>query len=222
MKILGILGSPRENGNTSLLLDAVLDGAAKAGAQTQKIGVAGLELNFCIACGKCHSTGKCFMEDGASMLQQKMMAADGIVLASPKYIGGITAQLKTVLDRFSVGVHCFLLDGKYGASVTTAGGDALPGPAEYANQCLRGFGAQTVGIVAAQARGVGALVDQETVLAQAADLGRDLVAAIAQKRQYPDQQQAHAVFFERMKNLVAFMGDHAPFQIEHWRKMGWL
>ena len=70
--------------------------------------------------------------------------------------------------------------------------------------------------------GSGALVNQETVLAQAADLGRDLVAAINEKRQYPDQQQARAVFSERMKRLVTMTGDRAPFQIEHWRKMGWL
>jgi len=222
MKILGILGSPHDKGNTALLLDAVLDGAAKAGAETEKVGVAGLELNFCIACGKCHATGKCFRDDGAAMLQTKMMAADGIVLASPNYLQSISAQLKTVLDRFTVGIHCFLLDGKYGASVVTSGGDSLAGPAEYANQCMRSFGVQTVGALGAQGMGSGALVNQETVLAQAADLGRDLVAAINEKRQYPDQRQARAVFSERMKRLVTMTGDHAPFQIEHWRKMGWL
>lgn len=168
MKILGILGSPHDKGNTALLLDAVLDGAAKAGAEIEKIGVAGLELNFCIACGKCYATGKCFRDDGATMLQAKMMAADGIVLASPNYFQSITAQLKVIFDRFSVGVHCFLLDGKYGASVTTAGGDSLPGPAEYANACLRAVGARTVGALGAQGMGSGALMNQEAVLTQAA------------------------------------------------------
>jgi multimeric flavodoxin WrbA len=222
MKILGILGSPRNNGNTALLLDAALDAAAGAGAETEKIGVAGLDLGFCIACGKCYGTGECIYDDGVTMLQSKMKEADGIILASPNYIRTVTAQLKTLMDRSSLHVHCFLFSGKYGASVVTAGGNAGTEIAEFANEYLQACGAQTVGVVGAQGAGVGALVDQEAALARAAALGEDLAAAIREKRQYPDQAAAHAAFAERMKQLVQMMAEHAPFQLEHWQNQGWL
>ncbi len=222
MKILGILGSPRDRGNTVLLLDAALAAAAEAGAQTEKVGVSDLDLNFCIGCGKCYATGQCIYDDGVTMLQSKMMEADGIILASPNYIQSVTAQLKTLMDRSSLHIHCFLFDGKYGASVATTGGAGAEQVAEFANQYLQVCGMQTVGIAAAQAAGVGALVEQEAALARATALGTDLVAAIGERREYPDQMAAHEVFAEHMKQLVVAMSDMAPFQVEHWRKMGWL
>lgn len=222
MKVFGILGSPRNAGNTVLLLDAALGGAAEAGADTEKVGVSGLDLGYCVACGRCYATGACFRNDDVTMLQGKMMEADGIILASPNYIRSCTAQLKALMDRSSLHIHCFLFTGKYGASVATAGGGGEEQVAQFCNQYLQACGAQTVGIAAARAAGVGALVDQEAALGRAADLGRDLVAAIREQRQYPEQAQAHAALFERMKQLVLNMGEKAPFQLEHWQKMGWL
>ena len=222
MKILGILGSPHNNGNTVLLLDAVLDAAAQAGAEVEKINVAGLDLKFCIACGKCYSSGDCIYNDDVVMIQKKMIEADGIVLASPNYLRSTTAQLKTIFDRFSVGVHCFLLDGKYGASVTTAGAGDDANVAELSNGYMQACGAQIVGAVGAAGAGSGAIADQDKKLAAAADLGRDMVAAIKEKRCYQDQLDAHKSFSELMKSLVIMMGDHAPFQLDHWKKQGWL
>lgn len=222
MKIIGILGSPRTRGNTVLLLDAALAAAAEAGAQTEKLGLAGLELNFCTGCGRCYATGECIHDDGVTMLQAKMMEADGIILASPNYIRSVTAQLKTLMDRSSLHIHCFLFTGKYGASVATTGGGGAEAVAEFANDYLRACGARTVGIAVAQGAGVGALVDQEAAVARAAALGADLVAAIREQREYPDQAIAHESFCEQMKQLVTVMGDRAPFQFEHWEKMKWL
>jgi len=222
MKILGILGSPHNHGNTVLLLDALLHAAAQAGAETEKIGVAGLDLKFCIACGECYRTGTCIYTDDVVNIHAKMMEADGIVLASPNYFRSTTAQLKTIFDRFSVAVHCFFLDGKYGASVTTAGSGDDTSVADLSNGYLQICGAQTVGTVGATGAGIGAIVDQEAALARAVELGTDLVAAIQEKRVYPDQMAAHAAFSEHMKDLVLMMGERAPFQVVHWKKMGWL
>jgi multimeric flavodoxin WrbA len=222
MRVLGILGTPHKKGNTVLLLDAVLKGAEAAGAETEKVGVADLDMDYCIACGKCYAAGQCIYDDGVETLKTKMLAADGIVLASPNYMHTVTAQMKTLMDRCSLWVHCFLLEGKYGAAVASAGGSGEEQVAEYENEFLQLCGAETVGLVAAKAAGVGALMDQEAVLARAEDLGRDLVAAIREKRGYPDQAAAHAQFAERMKELVLRMAEKAPFQYERWEKMGWL
>jgi len=222
MKILGILGSPRDKGNTALLLEAVLKGAQAAGAETELIGLAGRDLQFCVACGRCYATGACIHEDDVEMLKAKLAEADGIVLGSPNYMRSVTAQLKTLMDRCSLHVHCFLWTGKYGAAAATAGGSGEEQVAEFLTEFLQHCGARTVGVAAAKGAGVGALVDQEAALTGAASLGQDLVAAIREKRTYAAQDSAHAAFSQRMKELVTRMADKAPFQYEHWETMGWL
>jgi multimeric flavodoxin WrbA len=222
MKVLGILGTPHVKGNTVLLLDAALAGAAAAGAETENVNLAGLKLEFCVACSRCLKTGECFYDDDVEPLKEKMAAADGMLLAAPNYINNVPAQLKVVMDRCSLQIHTQAWLGKYGAAVATAGGSDEDAVAEYMNHFLRTCGAQTVGIATARAAGVGALLDPEAALARAEALGKDLVAAIAEKRTYPEQAAAQAVFKERMHQLVLHMADHAPFQYEYWEKMGWL
>ena len=222
MKVLGILGSPRKSGNTSLLLDAVLKGAQDAGAQVESVSVASMNMHCCVACGKCQATGNCIFEDDIEAVKAKMIEADGIVLASPNYMLSVTAQLKTIMDRCSLYVHCFMLQDKYGVAVATAGGGGEEQVAEYENAFLQLCGAQTVGMATALGAGVGALVEQDAAIAKATALGHDLVAAISEKRQYPEQAEAHAAFFPRMKHLVTAMAEKCPFQREYWAEKGWL
>jgi multimeric flavodoxin WrbA len=222
MRILGILGSPHKGGNTNLLMEAALAGAAAAGAETEKVSLGDLDMKFCVACAKCYADGECIHKDDVEPLKAKMVEADGVVLGSPNYMHTITAQMKALMDRCSLHVHCFLLEGKYGAAVATAGGSGEEQVADYENEFLRLCGARTVGIAAAKAAGPQALLDQEAALERAAAMGRDLVAAIREKREYPGQAEAHAAFFPRMKELVTRMGDKCPFQYDHWRSKGWL
>ncbi len=222
MRVLGILGSPHNTGNTALLLEAVLEGAQQAGAVTEMARLADLDLEFCVACGRCYAVGECIHDDDAERVKQKMGAADGLVLASPNHMNGVTAQLKTLMDRCALQVHCAMWRGKYGAAVATAGGSGEEEVAEFANAFLRHCGAQTVGLATARAAGVGALQDQPAALERARTLGRDLVAAIIEKREYPEQQAEIAALAERMRQLVLRMAEHAPFQYEYWESMGWL
>ena len=66
------------------------------------------------------------------------------------------------------------------------------------------------------------LVDEAAALARAEALGRELVAAIAERRAYPEQQPARDELFGRMKWLVTAWGEAYPAQYEHWRERGWL
>jgi multimeric flavodoxin WrbA len=222
MKVLGILATPHVKGNTVLLLEAALAGAAGAGAETEKITLAGLSLEFCVACSKCHATGECIYEDDAEAIKTKMDAADGIILGAPNYINCVPAQLKVLMDRCSQQIHLRRWLGKYGAAVATAGGSEEERVAAYENEFLRACGAQTVGTATALGAGVGVLQDQEAALARAQALGADLVAAINEQRQYPDQLAQIAVLTARMKMLVTHMAEHAPYQYEYWQKRGWL
>lgn len=99
MKVLGFAGSPRSGGNTDLLLQELMRGAADAGAITEIINIRKVRFDPCISCGRCMKTGRCEVEDNFQPIYDKIMEADHIVLASPIYFMGLTAWAKTLVDR---------------------------------------------------------------------------------------------------------------------------
>ncbi len=107
LKVLGILGSPCKDGNTAALLDAVLDGAASAGAEVERLNVTDLRIEGCDSCGSCDSSGSCELsDDDMAMIYRKIREVDALVLASPVFFMSVTAQLKAVIDR----CQCFWIE----------------------------------------------------------------------------------------------------------------
>ncbi len=99
-KILGICGSPRRGGNTEILLDQALSGAACAGAIIEKIVLNELCLKLCQNCGGCSKTGACVIKDDMRKLYEKVGESDALIVASPIYFGSLSAQTKVMIDRF--------------------------------------------------------------------------------------------------------------------------
>ena len=99
MKVVGIYGSPRKGGNSDLLLDKLLEGAASAGASVDRIYCRKLKISGCLECGGCDETGKCVVDDGMSDVYPLLDAADAVVAATPIFFYGPTAQLKALIDR---------------------------------------------------------------------------------------------------------------------------
>jgi len=102
VKVLGIGGSPRIGGNTDTLLDGVLDGAREGGAAAEKIIVNELNFRPCQECGGCGRTGICVLNDDMNIVYSKTADADHVVVATPLFFRSVSAQLKTMIDRF----HC--------------------------------------------------------------------------------------------------------------------
>jgi len=99
MKVLGIWGSPRVGGNTDLLLDALLRGAREVGADVEKVELRKLKISPCLEIYKCLETGECPIKDDMRDLYPKLLSADVVVLASPIFFYGVTAQAKAMIDR---------------------------------------------------------------------------------------------------------------------------
>ena len=100
MKILIISGSPRKGGNTELLAEAFAKGAAEH-HHVEIVSVRDYKVNPCLGCNACFKTnGICAQKDDMSPIYEKMNQADMLVIASPVYFYGISAQLKAVIDRF--------------------------------------------------------------------------------------------------------------------------
>ncbi|MCP4177994.1 MAG: flavodoxin family protein [bacterium] len=125
MKVIAINGSPRKNGNTSVLIQTVFEELNKEEIETEEIIIGKTNFKGCIACKKCweKKDGYCAIPDhNFNEIVDKMKAADGIILGSPVYIGDVTGQMKTFMDRviylsFAAGQ---ILNRKVGASIAAA------------------------------------------------------------------------------------------------------
>jgi multimeric flavodoxin WrbA len=99
-RVLAIVGSARRDGNTEILIDEVLAGAAEAGAQTEKVILSELEIGPCRGCGACGKAGKCVQKDDMHALLDQMAQSQVWVFGTPVYYWGPTAQFKAFVDRW--------------------------------------------------------------------------------------------------------------------------
>jgi multimeric flavodoxin WrbA len=120
-RVLGVVGSPRRDGNTETLVDAVLEGAFSKGVTTEKVVLAELEIAPCRACSGCQETGDCVQKDDMQTLIPLMRESDFWVLGTPIYWWGPTSQFKTFVDRW-YGVDPRVFRGKYIVATIPMGG----------------------------------------------------------------------------------------------------
>jgi multimeric flavodoxin WrbA len=220
MRILAISGSPRgEQSSTRRLAELVLEGARSVGAQTELADLGELHICYCTACNACHVTGNCVIHDDIEPLREKMLAADGLVLGSPLYFEGVTAQLKTVIDRLGEVVHCQMFLGKYACSVATSGGPEKDKAVDFMNDILVRLGCAVVGGVGASMSISGSF---DAAQKSAVELGRDLVRAFEEKRTYHEQDKVHTAMHERFKYIITANKDNWPHEYAYWQSRGWL
>jgi len=100
MRILGIAGSPRREGNTDMLLAEFIKGAVSTGAEAKTIILSDADYSTCTHCDSCLNTGYCSVQDEMQDIYSEFEQADIIVLASPIQFTGVTAPMKAMIDRF--------------------------------------------------------------------------------------------------------------------------
>jgi multimeric flavodoxin WrbA len=120
MKILGIVGSPRKNGNTEILMKEALRVARDAGCETEMFLMSEKQVAPCDACGTCFEVGSCVVQDDMQELYELMERSEGIIIGSPVYFGSVSAQTKAIMDRmFALLGRRALKDKVAGALVVT-------------------------------------------------------------------------------------------------------
>jgi multimeric flavodoxin WrbA len=151
MKVLGIVGSPRRNGNTEILMNEILRTTREAGCDTEIFLMSEKQVAPCDACGSCFKAGSCVIEDDMQELYAMMARADAIVFGSPVYFGSVSAQCKAIMDRmFALLRDHSLKDKVAGALVVTRRVGAL-----QARSLLQAFCVAQGMIVAGGAIGYG-------------------------------------------------------------------
>ena len=99
LKVLGISASPREGGNSDLLLREALAGAQAAGGDPEYLSLRGLSIAPCAECNACARTGLCRIQDDYQAAMAKMLEADRLIFATPVFFMAVSAQAKLLIDR---------------------------------------------------------------------------------------------------------------------------
>lgn len=186
MRILAVIGSPRKGGNSDMLVDAMIRGAEEQGAEVEKVYLNDLYLRGCQACDACRGDvdDPCVSDDDMPAVHEKLRVCEALIIGTPIYYFGPSAQTKLFLDRW------YALAGREGQPhamrgkrIAIAFSYADPDPfTSGAHRILRDsanwVGAQIVGTVYGTADAKGEIVQNKMVMEQAVELGRGLVGVL--------------------------------------------
>ena len=99
-RIVAIYGSPRRRGNTATLMQAAAAGARAAGAEVDEIVLRDLKISPCLEIYSCRTDGECRIRDDFQPVRERVLAAGGLMLASPIFYYAVSAHTKILMDRF--------------------------------------------------------------------------------------------------------------------------
>jgi multimeric flavodoxin WrbA len=186
IKIVGINASPRKEGKTRFLLEVALKAATKEGAVTEIIDLYDIPLRPCLGCysedRELCGPKKCTegeLEDGMKGIQEKLLAVDGIIFATPVYWFNVSGVMKNLIDRLAslenVGK---LLDGKVAGFVATAEEDGAINAIMHLMAVASDMGLLIPPYSLVNSTGVTKIEDDHEAIRDAKRLGKNMVRLI--------------------------------------------
>jgi multimeric flavodoxin WrbA/putative sterol carrier protein len=219
--VVAVNGSPHIGaGNTGMMLAMIGEELKRLGLRLEIIYLTDHRVEYCIGCGHCLESGRCWVPDDHATILERLLAADAVVLASPVYFFHVTAQMKTFLDRSLALGHKPRATWKPGLAVSVSAGSGETAVADYLEGMLRVYGAFPVGSLTALATVPGGFMGREAVEARAVDLARDLARALRERRRYP-ATETDLRYYNFMSALVRDNRDSVMrHDFDHWEKLG--
>lgn len=179
-KVVAFNGSPRKDGNTSILIRRILDELENEGIETEFVQVGGRMIRGCTDCRRCFENRdrRCvFDDDIMNDCIEKMVDADGIILASPVYFLDVTSEMKALIDR--AGVVARANDGPFRRKAAIAAAAVRRSGANHTVDTMLHFmlysgmtvtGAPVIGI----GRDIGDVRKDEEGMARAKEAGKNM------------------------------------------------
>ncbi|MFX1442995.1 MAG: flavodoxin family protein [Promethearchaeota archaeon] len=182
MKIIGIVGSPRVDGNTQILVQSILASAMENGAETKIFNIHEMDIKPCQSCYHCKITDEgCAIKDDMPQLFEEIIKSDAVIVGSPIYFGQMSAQLKIFVDRhFSqIGRDFKSKIGKKDlVLIFTHGNPKSDMFKQYIDSTSRLFGFMGYNmqdlLLAAGVRRPGAIYEKEELMQKAKEIGEQL------------------------------------------------
>ena len=182
MKVVGIVCSPREGGNTEVMVREALRSAQEAGATVELISVLDKTITPCDGCETCFESGECQIKDDMELIYDKLLEADGIIFGTPVYFWNVSAQAKAIIDRSLALYSERRLAGKVAAAMVVAG---RSGTTIAANSLLNFFFShrmRPLQPVVGLAGDRGIIGEDESVMERVRARGLDIVDLVRQAR----------------------------------------
>ncbi len=222
LKVVAINGSPhRAIGNTGQMIGMVAAALAEEGVGLEEVFLCDKTIGYCVGCAVCLEGSRCWQKDDHGAIVDTLLAADGIILASPVYFKHVTAQMKTFVDRSLSFGHKPRTTWKPGLAIAVSAGLAGTETARYLEQVLRVYGAYSVGALSPVAVSPGQFLGVDAVRDRARDLARDLVRAVREKKRRPASDEDLG-FYLFMRDLVTREKDLMRGDYRHWQDNGFL
>ncbi len=119
MKVLIINGSPKDNGNTAIAINELVETFKEEEVECDVMHIGGKDIRGCVGCLQCVKLGKCVVDDDVNEAAKKLEEADGLIVCSPVYFASANGTIISFLDRlfYSTGYEKYM---KVGASVAVA------------------------------------------------------------------------------------------------------
>jgi multimeric flavodoxin WrbA len=138
VRILGVAGSPRKNGNTAKLVKKALEGCTSVPhVETEFYEMAGKKIHHCIGCLRCLKTGACAFKDDFQDFITRYMDADGVIWGSPVYHMAVPASMKAAIDRLGNSfINNFMKRGEEVPRLSKVCGVLTIGDSRYGGQDL--------------------------------------------------------------------------------------
>jgi len=183
MKVLGISGSMRKDGNTADLVNVILERCHVDGIKTEFVSLSGKKILPCLGCEKCKEKKWCVIEnDDWSDVIQKVLDCDVLIIGSPTYYYDVCGHVKNFIDRTYSLYHDRKLAGRKGIAVAV---HAQKG-ANRTIQTLEGFLSShefsSLGSVTAKGYQKGDVLSDEQAVERAQKIGDKIIRLVKRNR----------------------------------------
>jgi multimeric flavodoxin WrbA len=228
MNILVCIGSHRKNGNTARLVGLVaaqlraIAARENVSLQVDTVVLGHRDIRLCRGCRACFDRGEdsCPLADDLPAIKARMIAADGLIVASPVYVEDVSGTLKNWIDRLAYLCHRPELAAKCVYLLTTTGAGSTGHAMRTLNTALRTWGAFIVGQAGFK---MGALMDRDEAAARyegrVARIARDLFDAIRERR-FARPSFLSLMTFGIQQRYWQRKTEHSV-DYDYWRARGW-
>jgi multimeric flavodoxin WrbA len=224
MKILSILGSPRQKYSheyTHIVKNFL---AKHTEVDFQEIFLKDLPIDYCIGCYKCMKFGeeKCGNADIIHKLLQSIDEADGVIFSSPIYVDNVNAIMKNFIDHFAFLLHRPRFFGKKAIIIVSTLETGIKQVSKYLINTISHWGFDIVGSLGIKVKGFEENFKQnEKYMARLENLSNKFAHSIQNNTSYPPKM-ADLVFFHIFKVLVEHTKSISPADYEYWKSKQWL
>lgn len=178
MNILGIVCSPRKEGNTEFLVKEALNVARKAGADVELLKIAEMDIAPCDGCQSCKKIGKCKIKDDMDNVYGKLQGASGIIIGTPVYFWSVSGQAKVLMDRtYALRFPEWKLKGKIAGAIAVGAHKGHQTALSTLNNFFLAHGMQVIGLgVAGYGTEKGDVKKDKRAIKEARILGEKMAA----------------------------------------------